>query len=528
MKILEQNKVKTPEFIEEEIESTNLQAPLPAAQNEERRVDVRLHAMPVFWISLFNTPKATDTWYTRIPRVRADASRRLARHLALHPSALSDADHALFTASLADLADITGDLEHVSVSVREARAWLCGRYAALGSGTVDEPYGWYYTRRRGAASTAASHSCRRPSPPHQFWHPLNPFLPTPAPSPEARACPPLPPRKLTSPKSRKNRRHVRVLDVERLVRPAKDTTRTPPPSSSPAPRRTRSSPRRRTPAPRLDAARSRFVATTHPTLRGLHDAAHRISRRGPAHASSKSGTTTSPSTSTPTRTKSRPKPKPLPPRPAPAACLCAHLPGTARAALPHARGVPPAPRARARCLFAPHPPVQPQLRASAFEAAYGAPASPSHTMYAAHDGRRVSSDSASARRPSSSSSYVSELTRSPARKRTPSTSALPLPLILPKTLRRTLAGTGWVGAERDEREGLVRGGGGYTVRNGRRGAEDGDGEAQEAWGAFCDGSTSRVFWTYAKTVADRYWSAKNYYAHGNWYDADGNRLPGDA
>ncbi|KAJ6555291.1 hypothetical protein B0H10DRAFT_2122947, partial [Mycena sp. CBHHK59/15] len=63
------------------------------------------------------------------------------RRLSLHPSALSDAEHALFTASLADLAEVphsTIDWDQVSVSVREARAWLCGRYAALGAGTVDE------------------------------------------------------------------------------------------------------------------------------------------------------------------------------------------------------------------------------------------------------------------------------------------------------------------------------------------------------------------------------------------------------
>ncbi|KAJ6568024.1 hypothetical protein DFH09DRAFT_438253 [Mycena vulgaris] len=60
-----------------------------------------------------------------------------ARQLSLHPSALSDAEHALFTASLADLAD-GGNWEQVSVSVREARAWIRGRYPGLASGTVDE------------------------------------------------------------------------------------------------------------------------------------------------------------------------------------------------------------------------------------------------------------------------------------------------------------------------------------------------------------------------------------------------------
>jgi hypothetical protein len=66
------------------------------------------------------------------------------RRLSLHPSALSDTEHALFTASLADLADVDPtfndamDWDRISVSVREARAWLCGRYASLGTGTIDE------------------------------------------------------------------------------------------------------------------------------------------------------------------------------------------------------------------------------------------------------------------------------------------------------------------------------------------------------------------------------------------------------
>jgi hypothetical protein len=72
-----------------------------------------------------------------------------ARRLSLHLSALSDAEHAFFTASLADLADVDStstdnsndnamDWERISVSVREARAWLCGRYASLGTRSIDE------------------------------------------------------------------------------------------------------------------------------------------------------------------------------------------------------------------------------------------------------------------------------------------------------------------------------------------------------------------------------------------------------
>jgi hypothetical protein len=55
---------------------------------------------------------------------------------------LSDTEHALFTASLADLADVHStsndrvNWERISVSVRvrEARAWICGWYVSLGLG----------------------------------------------------------------------------------------------------------------------------------------------------------------------------------------------------------------------------------------------------------------------------------------------------------------------------------------------------------------------------------------------------------
>ncbi|KAF7312820.1 Glycolipid transfer protein [Mycena kentingensis (nom. inval.)] len=69
---------------------------------------------------------------------RRDSSSRT---LSLHPSALSDAEHVLFAGSLASLIDQpadTIDWDRAAVSVREARAWLCGRYPDLGAGTVDE------------------------------------------------------------------------------------------------------------------------------------------------------------------------------------------------------------------------------------------------------------------------------------------------------------------------------------------------------------------------------------------------------
>ncbi|KAI0309851.1 hypothetical protein OF83DRAFT_1157242 [Amylostereum chailletii] len=66
------------------------------------------------------------------------------RPLALHVSALNDEEYAFFTSSLADiLAPDTFDLEDVhyeklSVSIREARAWLRGRYQDLSVSDLDQ------------------------------------------------------------------------------------------------------------------------------------------------------------------------------------------------------------------------------------------------------------------------------------------------------------------------------------------------------------------------------------------------------
>ncbi|KAF8183334.1 hypothetical protein K438DRAFT_1975194 [Mycena galopus ATCC 62051] len=64
------------------------------------------------------------------------------RRLSLHPSALSDAEYTLFTTSLVaevDSGDPTLDWERVSVSVREARVWLCERYASDKDEIADNP-----------------------------------------------------------------------------------------------------------------------------------------------------------------------------------------------------------------------------------------------------------------------------------------------------------------------------------------------------------------------------------------------------
>ncbi|KAF8870434.1 hypothetical protein CPB84DRAFT_1855571 [Gymnopilus junonius] len=68
------------------------------------------------------------------------------RRLALHTSALSDAEYTLYTSSLKDLAlsddDRSSDaddeyLEQLTVSVREARAWLRGRYSHIPAPIMD-------------------------------------------------------------------------------------------------------------------------------------------------------------------------------------------------------------------------------------------------------------------------------------------------------------------------------------------------------------------------------------------------------
>ena len=59
------------------------------------------------------------------------------RSLFLHVSALNDDEYTLFTSSFADLVapdlppNIDDDFEKLTVSIREARAWLRGRYPDL-------------------------------------------------------------------------------------------------------------------------------------------------------------------------------------------------------------------------------------------------------------------------------------------------------------------------------------------------------------------------------------------------------------
>jgi len=59
-------------------------------------------------------------------------SRTARRPLTLHVSALSDAEYSSFTSSLGELTSPTPgrNWEDVTLSVREARGWLRGRYGA--------------------------------------------------------------------------------------------------------------------------------------------------------------------------------------------------------------------------------------------------------------------------------------------------------------------------------------------------------------------------------------------------------------
>lgn len=62
------------------------------------------------------------------------------RRLELHSSALSDDEYPYFTASFAQIAldDVHDDFEGRFLRVREARAWLRGRYSHLPAHKIDE------------------------------------------------------------------------------------------------------------------------------------------------------------------------------------------------------------------------------------------------------------------------------------------------------------------------------------------------------------------------------------------------------
>ncbi|KAJ7675234.1 hypothetical protein B0H17DRAFT_1207863 [Mycena rosella] len=441
----------------------------------------------------------------------ASSSSPSARRLALHPSALSDGENALFTLSLADLADTTGDLEH-----------------APGSGMVDEILHLFApapTLSRGAFFAALRllvHAqagrgvdrglAFRPSPPHQFRRPRTPSSPRPPPEVPARS-PAAAPAKTMSPAFSTPRKIGATSSSESSLSTSASSA-----SSAPPTHHAHASSLSLAGSP-IDT-RPLFSPPTHPLRRA---STHRTPASSRPHVQHFADCTASGGgTHRPREQNQAQNQNPFRPAPPPRRASLFVPSSPEPPAPPFACGAYPTSAGPRTASFAltPHPPVRPQCRASTFEAAYGAPPSsaPAYTTHA-HDGRRVASASSasdSARRLSSDSRRpererertFSSSSASPSNSHAPAHSALesrrvssgshpstassnplfdafprPLPLTLAKALRRTLAGAGWVGAERGEREGLVRGGGGgYTVRNGRRGAEDGD-NGGEAWGA---------------------------------------------
>ncbi|KAI8971327.1 hypothetical protein BD414DRAFT_500947 [Trametes punicea] len=67
----------------------------------------------------------------------------MSRPLTLHVSALNDAEYTTYTSSIHDITDYTPeharalDYEKLVVGVREARAWLRGRYPTIAPNTLD-------------------------------------------------------------------------------------------------------------------------------------------------------------------------------------------------------------------------------------------------------------------------------------------------------------------------------------------------------------------------------------------------------
>ncbi|KAJ7660532.1 hypothetical protein B0H17DRAFT_1212537 [Mycena rosella] len=349
-----------------------------------------------------------------------------ARRLSLHPSALSDAERALLTASLADLADTTGS-ETVDQILR-----LFAPATTLSSGA-------FFAALRLVLHAQAGRGVDRGLA----------FVQSPIP-----ARPPLPLRKLTSPASRTL---GATSSSESFLSMSASS------ASSVPPRRTHhahssslslagcpsppTQPLRRALAQRVPASSSPHIQ--HFANRTASGGTPR--RQGPIQIQTQNpfGPTSPP------RRASLCVPTSSPPSPAPF--------DAAR----HARGAYPTSAGPRTTSFAPHPPVHPQRRASAFEGGVRR-ALPSFE-WAARRVRlvcliRVSSDlsSASAHRPARerertftsssaspsnsncpfSDSTRSEFAGSPTSEREHTPFSAALPLTLPKALRRTLAGAG--------------------------------------------------------------------------------------
>ncbi|KAJ7250030.1 hypothetical protein B0H12DRAFT_1219800 [Mycena haematopus] len=450
------------------------------------------------------------------------------RRLSLHLSALSDAEHALFTASLADLADIDPadpalDWDRVSVSVREARAWLCGRYASIGSGVIDEILRLFpaptlsggavfallrlvlHTQHAGRPVDRSFAFVQAPVSPTPIPRAaFNPFLPTPAPSPEARSR--FPKSSTSSESSTGTSSSMRTFSSSSSSDSVRKThgysasisATSPNPTPPTLPLRRASSIQQRTSPPASLTSRPQSNPFRAPPL-------------PPRRAS----TSTSPSVATPASpfasnaANYAPPTRPAPRTAPPTRTVFAHAPAPplqtdSQTVEFNATVLPPTPSsappsrfsssssspfyapASVNANFSPYssaqgPPVHPHRRptsesaSSTFERVYGdapsistrthpqnphpqnynsAPPPPAPARRNSADPRRAASDSAAP--PSKRDSLP--LTAPKHDGGGGGTGALPLTLPPPisKALRRTLAGAGWVSAERGEREGLVR------------------------------------------------------------------------
>ncbi|KAF7288897.1 Glycolipid transfer protein [Mycena indigotica] len=424
------------------------------------------------------------------------------RALTLHSSALSDAEHALFSASFCEVADLpqnTIDWEatRVEVSLREARAWLCGRYPEIGSGVVDEILRLFAPATRltpGAFSAAlrlALHAREQPGmsvdrsmaflqapvpPSLPRVNTTNPFfsLPTPAPSPEASTRPMLPSRSSSRPTgsdsastssgassigsrassastpARRTSGHAYSVSLSALAITDSNNSATPPPVHPLRRAVTQTEPK--TPPPSVDATIRRSPSNPFkqrpnpsPPARPPPLPPRRASTSGPVPILS------------PFDTGSFPPPPPIPTSAYPYPSSNSNSAGFRPAPPPLAPRTAPA----GKSAFSPISPPKTRWTSSArpafdlegFKASVQppTPADSGSDPYSFVTGRRVVSDGSPTSAPPNT-----------RRERTTSTSpsrAAPREdagaIVLPRALRRTLAGAGWVGAERGERDGLL-------------------------------------------------------------------------
>ncbi|KAJ7614553.1 hypothetical protein FB45DRAFT_1110372 [Roridomyces roridus] len=403
------------------------------------------------------------------------------RSLSLHPSALTDAEHAFCTSTLAELLDDDSpSTSQVSISVREARAWIRGRYTALGAQTVDEIIalfapvttlgrGEFFAVLRLVLHAQNGQGVNRSLAFVQAPVPVtNPFLPTPTPSPESRPRPPLPPRKPVSPRF------------------AAGTGETVSSSASSASTSSSASSAASSSLAHRYSSLSLSASNTPPALPLRRAATHTrassasLSITPAPHGLSLQRTASNPGSGRPAQRDHNPFRSPPPPRPdAPqqqktnhrtAPPLPRRMSSTSDGALSTFRGhlsgepdtivprtAPPTTRAFPASVHTSPPlppgrppPLHPHRRAST-ESAPAFISSPlaSGINKGTGTGRRVASDAT-----------PSPLSSPPTGYSAPSASLGALPIYLPKVampgvVRRTLAGAGWVGAERGEREGLI-------------------------------------------------------------------------